>query len=193
MKKFPANAFKPQQGYLEQRIDDSSSASDSLCLTHRISFSFQPFKLENEMVKTMLELGSISLPVKTWKEISGRTFDFPVNPEDGYIDGSVNLFDAHNPADATKLKFGSFRGRMIPVSITLCIDFSFEGNKDYGVVPLQLDTVLELYPLCPFSWVQRGLDDDAERLTEAIKGFVNLDDYCEPVMDGKTIAYEPKC
>jgi hypothetical protein len=70
-----------------------------VCHTHVISFGFEPFKVKGEVVSTMLELGSINLPVKSWKEFGGKTFEFPVNPEDGYIDGSSSLFGCQIPAD----------------------------------------------------------------------------------------------
>jgi hypothetical protein len=124
-KKFPKGAFKPKQGCLEQRIFENTSIGVPLCLIHCISFGIEPFKVEGQKVSTFVELGFITLPVKTWKEIGGRTFEFPANPAEGYIDGSISLFGVHNPVDATQIRFGAFNGRLIPATITLSIDFTF--------------------------------------------------------------------
>ena len=182
----------PVRGGLEQRIFENSSLNLPLCLIHRIDVEFEPIELEGESVSTELRLDFIDLPVKSWREIANRTFEFPVNPEDGYIDGSVYLFSVHNPADVTKLEFGDIKDHTISVTITVAIDFTIEGDSDYGVVPLRIATVLDISALKPFSWVQHDLGDDPERLSQAISGLVNLDDYEHPVLSDKVIRYELK-
>lgn len=67
------------------------------------------FELESdgytESVQTSIRLEGINIPNNP-DELEGRKYVFPVNPTDGYIDGSIYFFSAHNPVDVTSIKFG---------------------------------------------------------------------------------------
>jgi len=39
------------------------------------------------------------------RTLFGQSLEFPTNPTDGYIDGSVYFYHAHNPVDITCLSF----------------------------------------------------------------------------------------
>lgn len=52
------------------------------------------------------------------RELAGRSFVFPVNPVDGYIDGSVYLQGRHHSVDVTALHFGMQQALQIPLEVT---------------------------------------------------------------------------
>ncbi len=87
-----------------------------------------PFSLDGETVTTSFELEAIDFGTQSIAELANKTFVFPVNPEDGYIDGSIYLANVHNPADVTEIAFGPYSGSTITATITLRILFSFEGS-----------------------------------------------------------------
>lgn len=59
--------------------------------------TFRPGPAGPEIIDTAIVLDFIKLPAEELTELSQRTFTFPVNPEDGYIDGSIYLIAAHCP------------------------------------------------------------------------------------------------
>ncbi|TOJ74857.1 hypothetical protein CGI32_25090, partial [Vibrio parahaemolyticus] len=55
-----------------------------------LEIGIEPFELSlddySEKIETVISLNGINLPTEL-NELAGRTFTFPVNPDDGYIDG----------------------------------------------------------------------------------------------------------
>ena len=147
MKTFPTEAIIAKSGGLGATVFQNTSLKIAPRLQYWLSVDPSPFKLENALVSTQFRFDRISVDAKSWKQLAGRTFDFPVNPKDGYIDGSVYLFGVHNPADATVISFGQQVGKNLPADIMLAIDFAYEGHAEYGVVPLALESSLEIFPL----------------------------------------------
>ncbi len=83
-----------------------------------------------DVIRTSVDLELIHLPAETLDGLAGSSFTFPVNPEPGYIDGSIYLGAAHNPVDVTKIKFGAIDGHEIDAEVTAVLNFEFEL---YGV------------------------------------------------------------
>lgn len=78
------------------------------------------------LIETAIRLDFISLPGTGLADLGGRSFDFSVNPEDGYIDGSVYLGGAHNPVDVTRVEFGSADDDHIEALLHAAFDFTQE-------------------------------------------------------------------
>jgi hypothetical protein len=57
----------------------------------------------------------------------GKTVTFPVNPAEGYIDGSTYLRGAHNPVDITAIKFIKIENKTLVAELTMDFVFEFEG------------------------------------------------------------------
>ena len=96
----------------------------------QIEIPLDPFPgvLEEEpMVETSIRLDLVDLGVEDVDKVEGRTFTFPVNPEPGYIDGSVYVSFAHNPVDVTEIRFGSWEGERIEATFRMRMLFEFEG------------------------------------------------------------------
>ena len=191
-KRFPSKMITPEPGSLGQMIFENSSVGIPLRLQYDISFSLKPFTLEEETVSTRIVLDSIKVPSRSWKHLAGMTYTFPVNPNEVYIDGSVYMFGVHNPADATRISFGKLNGLDLPVTIDLTIDFTYEGDEAYGVVPLTLKNVVKVQPLRVISWVEEECGHDPVRLSDKIRPLVDLNDFETPVVTGKSINYRPK-
>ena len=72
---------------------------------------------------------------------------FPINPEAGYIDGSVYLFDVHNMIYTTEISFGTIQNQQISLKTTLQIDFAYEGTGFAETDFIPLETTLTISDL----------------------------------------------
>lgn len=95
------------------------------------------------IIRTSMRLEGIGVPAHEVDALTGRTFDFPTNPEPGYIDGSIYLGAAHNPVDVRRLQFGEIAGGRLAVLILGTIVFEYElrgtANHDF-----ELDATLRI-------------------------------------------------
>lgn len=102
-----------------------------------LEIGIEPFELSldgySEKIETVISIDGINLPTKL-SELAGRTFTFPVNPEDGYIDGSVYFFSAHNPVDITEVKFGESTNGKLPMTLesSWVLEFELTGFKNFN-------------------------------------------------------------
>ena len=109
MEAFPKNKIKPIKGELSGSDGDAS-----------IEILLEKFELEvegySEEVETSIRLDSIDIPTSP-EVIEDKVFQFPVNPNVGYIDGSIYFFAAHNPVDVTKITFGKIKNGILPITL----------------------------------------------------------------------------
>ncbi len=100
-----------------------------------LEIGIEPFELSlddySETIETVISLNGINLPTEL-NELTGRTFTFPVNPDDGYIDGSVYFFAAHSPVDITEIKFGESTNGKLPMTLesSWVLEFELTGFKN---------------------------------------------------------------
>jgi len=111
-------------------------------------------QFENPIRSDRADLKILSTnPVK----LKNKTFNFPINPKNGYIDASIYFANVHNPIDISKMEFGIFDGEKIPLKITSKWLFSFEGTgfEDFDFV---FDVPLFIEPASKESLLQRILN-----------------------------------
>jgi hypothetical protein len=122
LQEFPTDKLKPLPSHL-------LGPYNGLCIV----VPFQPFSVVVEedgdeiTVETSLRLDEVELPSDCFEVLAGRTFTFPVNPEDGYIDGSIYINHAHHPVDITAIRFGLLVGDAIEVEFEGNLNLEFEG------------------------------------------------------------------
>ncbi|MDN7133705.1 hypothetical protein JNO04_15270 [Halomonas sp. MC140] len=125
MEKFPTKVLRVRGAKLSGNDGEIS-----------IEFDLEPFNFEvdgyQDRADTSIRLDGISLPNDP-TSLEEQEFTFPVNPEAGYIDGSVYILAAHNPVDVTKLRFGKLKGKTLPVDVESLWDMEFEctGFKSF--------------------------------------------------------------
>jgi hypothetical protein len=93
---------------------------------YTIIIPIEKFKLDEEIVYTKLWFDRILLSEPLQSYI-GKTVVFPVNPAEGYIDGSTYLRGAHNPVDISVIKFVKVENEILTVELTMAFVFEFEG------------------------------------------------------------------
>ena len=93
---------------------------------YSINLPVSKFVLDDEVVATSVQLYAIELSENLHNYI-GKTVSFPTNPNDGYIDGSVYLRNAHNPVNVTEFKFLSLEKDILELELTMKFDFEYES------------------------------------------------------------------
>lgn len=118
MVEFPAHLFVPVSAVL------SGSPGE-----HSIEVYLKEFELDGETIDTSFRFDWIDgLPGKL-KDCVDRRFEFPVNPDEGYVDGSIYLVHAHHSAHLTRLSFEE-RGGQVFARFEIQVQLSFEGLQD---------------------------------------------------------------
>ena len=131
------------RGSLTARVFENKKVGLKPTLFFDILMPVEEFEYNGEPQETAVVLNFIKFAVEHWRDLEGRTFSFPKNPTDGYIDGSLYLEAAHNPVDVTEIRFGAFEGSHVNAEFKLEIDFTYEGPEELGVVPLSWSVDLE--------------------------------------------------
>ncbi|MFK3781510.1 hypothetical protein [Agrobacterium sp. NPDC089420] len=138
MSKFPATAIKTTEASYSTQGGPSGLSS--------ISVGLATFEFDAEIHDTALRCDQIDLDLTDLSALSGKSFTFPVNPEPGYIDGSIYLFGVHVFFLTQRLSFGSAGDETISLRIEGILEFSSSGLVQYEDVLLSFDTVL-FFPL----------------------------------------------
>src|SRR4030088_2885308 len=98
----------PTSGRMTARVFENTFTRLPPTLFFDIEIFLKPFEFEEdvevEIVNTSVRLDFIKFQVPDWRDLAGQEFHFPKNPQSGYIDGSIYLGGAHNPADATRIR-----------------------------------------------------------------------------------------
>ena len=122
----------PQSGELSSTVFENKHAGISRSVFFNIRIPIAPFDFEGASVKTSVRLDLIDFGVTDWRLLSDKSFIFPVNPDEGFIDGSMYLGHAHNPADVTRIAFGRFADSRVEVDFDIVFDFTYEGPSRLG-------------------------------------------------------------
>lgn len=116
--------INPIRGTLESHLFENTSIGLEMMSVLNIEIDLEPIEIEEESIETSIRLEFIPIPFKSLTDIQSKSFKFPINPQDGYIDGSIYIIHEHIPVDITKISFGESVGNKL--------DAHFIGN-----IPLQ--------------------------------------------------------
>ncbi len=134
------------EGFPIELISATNAIMKGSSGTVSLEIELAPFELKiddySESVKTSIRLEGINIPLEL-TELEGREFLFPINPEDGYIDGSVYFFAAHSPVDVSKITFGKAEAGTLEAVIESEWILEFE-NTGYKNFKHTLEVTLEL-------------------------------------------------
>jgi hypothetical protein len=107
-----------------------------------IELAIKPFILDGDCAVTSVRADFIPFPASL-DRLSKQTFTFPINPDDGYIDASIYLRDAHNPVHITRIEFGPLAKDRTAIDAVLHMFFDFEDEmtelaNESLILPLRL-------------------------------------------------------
>lgn len=105
MQTFPAHALRARTARLTGQGNDWSLEIDFAPFT----ITLEPEAPEGQPRELAFAYpfrgDGIELGTDDPASLIGRRLEFPANPEDGYIDGSVYFHGCHTPVDVTRLDF----------------------------------------------------------------------------------------
>ena len=104
--------------------------------------SLAPFELEGALIETSARLDGVHLPTNDLNELADHSLNFQINPDAGYIDGSIYMDGAHHPVDVRQIIFGKMDADRIEARFVTEIDFAFEGLGDYAKTPWTFSVML---------------------------------------------------
>lgn len=126
--------------YLQGIFYFSGSMSD-------IEIELKPFMLDGECVQTSIRADGIALP-PSLDQLSGQTFHFPLNPDDGYIDASIYLCDGHNSVNISSISFKNLTPDKQQIDVVIEMLFDFEEELlEYPNEALTLEISLAIQTL----------------------------------------------
>jgi len=133
---FPSQLIRPSPGEIVFFTRDVPAPRAG---TWSIAVPIEPFSADDEyttewhagaegpyVVSTQIRLDFIEVPAEDLSGLANRAFQFPINPADGYIDGSIYLCGSHNPVDVTAIEFGPAGVHSISATFVATFDFQFE-------------------------------------------------------------------
>ncbi|WP_063006284.1 hypothetical protein [Nocardia salmonicida] len=160
---FSDDFLVPRQGTIQYSLTDPTAGTWSIAIP-LATFSAtdehdpQTFRLGSDgpdIIDTAVRLDLIELPGPTLKDLDQRTFTFPVNPEDGFIDGSIYVGGGHCPVDVTRIEFGPVNDDRVTATLHAYFDFDTEAvqiaNRNTVLTTELRLTLPEIEP-APSAW-----------------------------------------
>lgn len=95
---------------------------------YEIEIEVEKFVLEGNIVDTFLCLSGIALPHGLECYI-GKSMNFPLNPDEGYIDGSIYMMHVHNPVDVREISFVKLEKGYLTAEIAAEFLFEYEDTN----------------------------------------------------------------
>jgi hypothetical protein len=199
MKKFLTELTQPTKGVLNAIIFENTFTGIPKTLFFSMEIPLKSIDMSllwedetDKKYKTALRLDFIQLNITDLKELENRIFTFPINPDAGYIDGSVYIFDAHNMIYTTSISFGAFKNQKIPVQLTLQIDFEMEGTG-YAVTDfLNFETELKLGELVIESTLLNPIESNLNQAKAFAQAYIKTDKFDKPFIDFNGIKLKMK-
>lgn len=126
------NRLSPRLGQMSSRVFENPAIGIQSAIFCDIEIPIEPIEYSEEVYETSVRLEFIRFPVSAWRLLEGQAFDFPINPTDGYIDGSIYLAHTHNPVDVTRIEFGAMENGQVMAKLDMLFDFEYEGLDEFG-------------------------------------------------------------
>lgn len=120
MKHFPLDLLRARHAVISGEPGDAS-----------IEVLLRPFLWNDQLIDTSIRLDGIDLPTVILGQLVDKTFQFPLNPNEGAIDGTIYLENRHHPVDVSRITFNRSRQDGATVVIKGTYVFEFEGLGDY--------------------------------------------------------------
>ncbi|MGB4812802.1 MAG: hypothetical protein WBP13_10055 [Methylophilaceae bacterium] len=127
MENFPLSVLKPRHAILSGEPHHAS-----------LQILLIPFFWKSELVDTSIQLDGIDLPSIHLSDLADRSFNFPLNPDENAIDGSIYLDSSHHPVDVSSIGFVRSRHDGLKVLIKGTYVFEFERLDQYSNTPFNL-------------------------------------------------------
>lgn len=172
----------PERGKVNAFLFKNENMSIPMTLFSSITLDLEDVQFQGESEQTSIQLDFINFDFRSFLDIEGQEFEFPSNPDEGYIDGSIYLDYQHIPVDITQISFGSFDGSTIKAKLIGKILFDYCGYTEPKQA-LNLEVMLQFenifIPPDVIAPEAGNLDIAKRKLSE----FFNLSELSEPLIE----------
>jgi hypothetical protein len=149
--------FVPGAGTLIARMFENHANGVANSLVYDIAIPVRcaldlPPEIERQ---TEVRLDFIRIGLVDWRDLPGRTWTFSVNPEIGFVDGSVYFNGAHHYANLMRVSFGPLNDETLKTAVTIAFHvyrdsglpdlpetLIVDWDVDLTVAPVELDQVI---------------------------------------------------
>ena len=189
MNQFPFELLQPTNAVFYAKIFKNDFLKMQATLFYTIEINLAEIELENKKINTSLYLDFIRLTIYKLQDLENRIFEFPINPSSGFIEGSVYLFDVHNPVDVRKIKFSTIKNNSIDATLYFDINFEYEntGYSKLNNCALKLD--LQFGELSIDTEIMSAENFDEKTANEIVSAFSDLNNYEKPILQDQQIIY----
>ena len=178
MSERPEGTFEMASGKLGQMVYENPAAGTGPELRFFVEIDFHPFEWDGAEHAPKFRIDNISLPVKSWKKLVGREFEFPYAPKSGSVDAAVLMFQEHNPADVIRIFFGELKEERLRCQFETEVDFEIEADRDdLEQIEMSFNLMLEIEDLRVSTGLEKRCQGDPDILTELVGDVVDLSNY----------------
>ena len=183
----------PLRGSIEADISESSISQRELGLEQIIRVEFAPVLYADKQWQCELWVSSFDMPVRSWRDLERRKYEFSSEPMMGYADGVasfpieahasgvLSLFDKRFQASATTISFGKIKDGRIPVAMSVDIKVTpVEGAPPSTGDNLLIETELEIGGVRIRGDVIKQHPPALEDAIAIAERFLDLSQYGEP-------------
>jgi hypothetical protein len=187
---FPTEKIAPMAGSISCMVFENKAIELTRAVYFSIEVPLRPFDLDGNNVDTKFELEFIHVPVRRFVELSGKRKSFPLNPDPGYVDGSIYLLGAHTPVDLPLVQFADVSGLQMRVWLDLAVAFEVE-HTGYRNTRIEIWTTLTFTGArVPRRLLSAG--DSADDASRVLAEFMELSDYRPPIQEGDYFMFPPR-
>ena len=188
--KFPIELLQLTNAVLHAKIFKNDFLEIPATLFYTIEITLAEIELENKKINTSLHLDFIRFNIYKLQDLENRIFEFPINPSSGFIEGSVYLFDAHNPVDVRKIEFSTIKNGTIEATIYFDIDFEYENTGYSKLNDCELKLDLQFGELSIDTEIISAENFDEKTANEIVSAFSDLINYEKPILQDKQIIFK---
>jgi hypothetical protein len=198
--KLPSGIFKVKSGHIEARIWSNSLERITTDMHYDIKIDLYPIYIEDQSWQSSIHLNTIKLDVRSWKELSERSFLFPKHPRtilkegaeipiEDFVEGYIFIFNVYNLIRVEKISFGKISSGGIFSTIEMEIEFA----KETGFEPLELrlEALLTLGAVSVCGDIAVLESPGMEEVGKIAKKFLTIEDYKKPCVDEDLVKYYP--
>lgn len=177
MIKFPIEFIKSKKAILNAKIFKNEFLLMPATLFYSIEINLEEFQIDNQKITTSFYLDFIRLNIYNLKELENRSFEFPINPEIGFIDSSIYLFDVHNPIDVSQIEFSTIKNNSIDATLYFDIDFEYENSGYCKLNNCELKLEIQFGALNIDTEIMTAENFDEKTANELVSKFSDLNNY----------------
>lgn len=185
---FPADKLVPAQGCIRAMIYEDPASGREQDMFWGIDVEFAPLRYRGERLRPEINCDWMIFDIQDWRELAGAEIE-------GAYDDIEATFTAGEAdfAQTSKVRFLERDGADFRIRYDMVVDFSGWDEED---ADSNLEITAELVvPYLGF-FIDREIllarPGQEQRAREIAAGYVDLDCYQEPRIDGETFHFDPR-